>query len=506
MATGWLSWRSWLLALVSLLLASCAQTSLIRVDRAGTPLPPPRPRAAWKAEVHDALALYERAPVLTRGDEHLEPMYGGISTLSYYSADLEQKLVDQRLDPRARGGDLQAACAASAPPGATDPLFSRTWIPVALRGGAPPADASCGVEGEPSGEHLCLFARVALQASSGADLVVVVPGLFDSSAQRYVLGIAETLYTGGYSVAIVDMRDHGDTWRSAPSVPLALGAAEGLDILHVAAELRSHCAGRVGRLGAIGVSGGGLDVIRAYAADGADGADRGTLLDAGVLALSPLLDVAAAMSDVGVEKTCTLTEAVELQATDLLAITGMSAGAFASGALLSQVLAGDGLDGNIAWSAAAGAALGLLAGVVVDAALDGSDERDCIAVSATGRMFRDLLAQRARSLLEQADRAQLGAADRRRFAAALSLEEYLMRAQAYYTRLGVGWSLATPSQLARLLRDREQSGRSRGRLLIVGAKDDPVTRFAALHALEASTRGLANALVTHVSHGGHGAM
>lgn len=482
-------------------------------------------RLPWQREVDELLARYEAAPLLAPRDEHLEPLFGGITTLTYFGADMGQKAFDQQLPPgwAAPGTSLEAVCAAGIPvvdapppPSSSDPRWmtlagpewmrlTPVWIPIAIDGGAPPASARCEPDGSASGpepvEHFCMFGRLALQPHPSRSLVIVVHGLFDSGAQEYVRRIGAELYAAGHSVLLADMRDHGDTWRAAPEIATTLGGLEGADVLALAAAAKRACSTRVARVGAVGVSGGGLDVIRAFTAD------AGQLLDAGVFAISPLLDVDAAVRDVQRDGGCALSRATELTTADVLLLAvGTGALAF-SGAAVGQELAGHPVDENALFAAGIGAGVGLVGGIVIDAWLDGGED-PCASSASTSAMFRDMLQIRWRALRERGAAASMSPAGRAIDPSRISLERYI-RERVHYLAEARGLRVPhfDPAALGRDLRAALASASRRdARLLVLGADDDPVTRVAALGAFERHTAALPEVHVRSVRHGGHGAM
>jgi alpha-beta hydrolase superfamily lysophospholipase len=210
-------------------------------------------------------------------------------------------------------------------------VFTPVWVPLAITGGVAPAAVSCDEHGRASAaDSFCVFGRLALRPEPGRALILVVHGMFDSGAQLYVQRLAATLYSLGHSVLLPDMRDHGDTWRAAPQLATTLGTLEGEDLLALGERARHSCGAHIGRLGIAAVSGGGLNAIRALTEDSAGS------LDAGVLALSPLLDVDQSLADLSSGGACPITRSVELSTLDDLAI----AAAVGAGAVVLLGLVG----------------------------------------------------------------------------------------------------------------------------------------------------------------------
>lgn len=196
-----------------------------------------------------------------------------------------------------------------------EPMFMPVWVPVPLRpdiGGDAPRDPTCPVDADAAAvardAYFCLYTEFAVQpresAQEQAPMILLVAGLLHSSGHHYVREMAGELFSEGYSVALVDMRDHGGTLDGQPWLPTTLGTLEGHDLVNVARYIRSISGvgdgrGRVTRFGAIGFSAGGLFVCRAFVRDRSQSS---VLFTEGVLAVSPLIDLSATlerMSDAG---------------------------------------------------------------------------------------------------------------------------------------------------------------------------------------------------------------
>lgn len=493
----------WLL-LLALLSPSCISTQLVQIDNLAVPLPAPNPRAGWQAEVAALLELYERSPVVAPEDERLVPLFGGLTSLTYFGVDVQARARDQQFSPpeAARGGELATACAEEMRPIADPPGFSPIWIPLSRAGAAPDPSVQCDPQGKAIGEHaadaFCSFARLALRPEPDRTLVMVVHGLFDSGAQAYVQRMAAALFEQGHSVLVPDMRDHGDTLRAAPELATTLGALEGPDLLALARALQRSCAGRFARIGIAAVSGGALDAIRAFTLD------RDELLSAGVIAISPLLDVRAAMRDLSQTGACAATRSLELTWLDDLLIAGATGAVLFGGAALGQALAGEPLDASTAAVGGIGAGAGLLTSLAVDAWFDGGSQ-PCITDHALSRMLQDMLGVRwnalgkARVLSPAGQRLQPGE---------VTIAAYMReRAQFQAARIGVTMREFDARSLAQDLRASLRSPpRPQARLLVLSAEDDPMTRIAALREFAEHTRGLPQVYVRSLSRGGHAGM
>lgn len=483
--------------------ASCISTRLIDFDNLALKLPPADPAAGWKHEVNALFDRYASDPVVAPEDQRLDPLVGGLTTLMFFGVDVQSRVRDQELTPdAARGGDLVTACTGE--PSATDeePRYTPVWLPLSRTGGAAADSVRCDAHGHASGERaqdaFCMFARLALRPEHDATMVVVVHGLFDSSAQEYLQRMAASLFESGHSVLLPDMRDHGDTLRAAPDIATTLGTLEGPDLLAVGQALRAGCAGRFARLGLAAVSGGALDAIRAFTLDAGD------MFGAGVIAISPLLDTQVAIRDLSESGPCAITRSVELSWVDDVAIAGISGAAFFGGAALARGLAGERLNADTAIVAGIGAGVGLLTSLAIDAWFDGGAE-PCITDHAISEMVQDIMRVRWRGLSakgEVAPRAKHLPADQ------VTLETYLHeRAQYQAARLGVTMQLFDPRRLASDLRAALRSPeRSHSRLLVLGAQDDPMTRAAALRAFSDDTRSLPQVYSRVLQRGGHGGL
>lgn len=262
---------------------------------------------------HEYLSIFPRSRAL-------ETMGTSLVTLGFTGADIGQKTLDQlapdSLVALARAAPLfdHAVCSAAVqsetfvatssafgaddlgnPP---DPSYTALWLPVPLKPDPAVGAATKRVSGvscpAPAGsDHVCLYGRLALQRSK-ADLIIVVHGLFDSGDQHYLRNTGAVLFSLGYSVLLLDLRDHGQTFRTQLWAPATLGYYEGQDLLAAANYLRSAGCETIERLGLLGYSGGGLASIRAFIADRAAGS---SVFDAGVLAVSPILDVPSTLDE-----------------------------------------------------------------------------------------------------------------------------------------------------------------------------------------------------------------
>ena len=483
---------------------------------------PQAPAAAgWKQDVEATLGFYREQPVVGVDDVHLRPLFGGITTLVYFAPDLRQKLADQRtplLEP-VSGSDLGAACNASyastsrtagTPPLAGEHDDGRAlWIALPIDPHERDAAARCDASGRASAsDHFCMFGRLAVHGDRARPLVLVVHGMFDSSAQRYVRDMADVLFALGLNVLRLDMRDHGQTLRAQPSLPISLGALEGRDLLAVAALAKSACAAAVDGVGALGVSAGGLAVISAYAADG-----RGehALLDRGAVALSPLLDVPHTLERLERAPTCTLAEAVELTWVEHLGLALIGGGLMAGGAATAALLDHREVGRDEAFAGGLGALAGLGASLALDAFADGNSTlaSNCIARQTVGPMFAELLRARWEMLLGLGAVAGLDDGARAIAADAITLDGYLdHRATPYYRAVGLG-EVPRPTArglVARLLARPRPSDPERTKLLVLSAEDDPVTAIDAHDVLQDGLRGRPDLLAVAVAQGGHGAM
>ena len=131
------------------------------------------------------------------------------------------------------------------------------------------------VEGA-DGERIA--ASIALQEAARPSLIVV-HGLFTSSRFDYVRQIAvRAFYEWGFNVAALDLRSFGMTELTSPA-PSTAGWKEGFDILSLARYMKELGGTSVG---ALGISLGGSSVLNA-----SDEEETPTLLDGGILAVSP---------------------------------------------------------------------------------------------------------------------------------------------------------------------------------------------------------------------------
>jgi len=244
----------------------------------------------------------------------LRPMGASIVTMGYVGVDIGQKVLDQEFQPWTRklreratlinGETCDKAVDTStyASPFAEDdlgnapePQFASVWfaVPKHYPVGRPAsmAGVACGgASGSKDAQHVCLFSQLAIhppEKGKTTDLVIIVPGMLDSIAQHYVRDAAAVLFSRGFSVLMVDMRDHGNTLRYQPNIPGSFGALEGKDIVAIADDMRTRpsCASRLGRIGLLGFSQGGQNVIRAFIEDRMSPLPSGHLgIDGGALA------------------------------------------------------------------------------------------------------------------------------------------------------------------------------------------------------------------------------
>jgi pimeloyl-ACP methyl ester carboxylesterase len=484
------------------LLTGCIGTRLVELDNLDVPSPPLRSKDSWRGDVRALLERYEHAPVLAPEDEHLEPLFGGLTTLSYFGADAKSRALDQKLSAASQAADLAQVCtrtAPTAPIGIDLPAFEALWIPLAIHGGEAEPGVQCDEHGTPTGEgkeqSYCMFARAALQPGARS-LIVVAHGLFDSGAQYYVQRTAAVLYQQGHSVLLPDLRDHGETLRAAPQLATTLGVLEGPDLLVLAGLVRQHCAARVTRVGLAGVSGGGLAAIRAFTLDAAGA------LDAGVLALSPLLDVDTATHDLSRTGACPVTRSIELTWLDVVLLSAAAGAATFAGAALAQAVDGAPLGASTAIAGGIGAGVGAALGLAADAWLDGSSEA-CVSQNAIAHMVQDALRVRWRALR---GREALSPRGNQLDPSAVTLADYMRERVQYRAALEhITLQRFEPSVLASDLRHALRA-RSHARLLVLGAADDPMTREAALRAFIARTRDVPQIYAHSVQHGGHAAM
>lgn len=246
---------------------------------------------------------------------------------------MQQTAIDQVADPTAAGPllvpvlDAKAvagATVAGAVPACADPqgyppelVFTPVWIPVPLSSdparSALPAHPTCPVRERPTDAALldptayfCIAARLAVRPPTdgrAAPMVLVVPGLLHSGKHEYVVETGRLLFARGYSVALVDVRDHGDTLHGQPWLPSTFGILEGWDVLAVARAIAAAVPPRgegIRRFGVLGYSAGGRFALQALA----DDSER--LLSEGVLAISPLLDIPETVERMGSVGPCLL--------------------------------------------------------------------------------------------------------------------------------------------------------------------------------------------------------
>jgi hypothetical protein len=68
------------------LLSACLSTRLVNLDHVDASWPVSSPQRGWRADVAELLSRYERLRVLAPQDDRLDPLFGGLTTLSYFRA------------------------------------------------------------------------------------------------------------------------------------------------------------------------------------------------------------------------------------------------------------------------------------------------------------------------------------------------------------------------------------------------------------------------------------
>ena len=141
-----------------------------------------------------------------------------------------------------------------------------------------------------------------------ADLVIIIPGMFDSVEQSYVRDTMAFVHDLGYSALALDMRGHGDTYRLdlAQNKRLDHGYSFGLfesnDVLTIMERLWSEpLLSQVGNIYVMGFSGGGrvallaseLEASRPLVPDQTANVRR----DWRVLATNPMLETQATINN-----------------------------------------------------------------------------------------------------------------------------------------------------------------------------------------------------------------
>lgn len=252
----------------------------------------------------------------------------GMTMLSAFAKDIGQKVQDQQMPPWMRtirltaqpigDGSCDAAEVGSGPSpyGLVDmgnppePGYSLIRIPVpreyAWGGTIEPAmfkGTECEKEGERSDSYVCLYGKLAMQKPKDgkkSNLIILVHGLLDSSDQHYMRDPAAVLFSMGFSVLLLDMRDHGQTYRSDPTAPTTFGLYEANDLVVASQTMRRYrsCAGRIDKIGLLGFSVGGLTAMRAFIQDRKHPPPSGMpyAFDGGVMALSPPHDISGTLS------------------------------------------------------------------------------------------------------------------------------------------------------------------------------------------------------------------
>lgn len=523
------------LAIVGICLSlSCIRADLIGLRRGEQPprscMPGLAPdvgglqrSATWKADLKEIVDAAEACEVVDF-ETRISPIGAGFVTFGGFAADMAQKRRDQLLGPAEHGVTLSDLCGAATPappavtvhvggvvlpapnePWATPPLpadqrddylsnppepaYERVWIPVARRpeaaaGASSTSSRSCASDGAPDGDGtLCTFARVALHPDRSRPIVLVGHGLFDSSAHRYVRNTGAVLYAMGFSVAVLDLRDHGNTLRAngPRDTGLTFGAREGHDIVSVARQLRGACG--AGHAGFVGFSGGAAMGVHAYAAD------TSGVLDLGVLAISPLVDPADTIAHfTGDQSHCWITSALEIDRSIYGGITGLAALMAGGGAMTYATLDDGAVDwGDVGLTALGAAGLAFGATFIADHTIDGSSHVDahdgCLSVSPIANLFKALLEDRWHALGKPyglTGNAHLANYPKSR--SGLTLDDLEAAASALPRRVA----------LAAAAKD--------ARLAIVSADDDPVVSKDTIDDFEAGDPDLG---VFRTAHGGH---
>jgi pimeloyl-ACP methyl ester carboxylesterase len=538
-------------------LCACANPRSVRLDDTTLPTQVRRPApSSCAGAAADAWAqldcLVQRAdtePAVYPTEEKFKAIAPAIVALGYLAPDMGQKIFDQRLPPppsapgaaagsapppwERPGLALPEACANLPPARAErsvyddyrignppEPTYTSVWLPLS-RGGVPALDpgVQCTRLGTITPEAraadaFCLHARVALQPrDSGAPLVLVVHGLFDSSDHHYLRNTGSVLYSMGLSVALLDMRDHGETLRRNPDVPLTLGVLEGHDLRHLARQFREACGPRVGALGVLGYSGGGLASIRAYSTD-KQAAARGEApqFDLGVLAISPVLDANVTLEQMREWDDCAATTALEFD-TSLKIFVGAVSGLV--GFSISSLASSSPTD-KIPWlEMGVGVGAGVAVPFLVDGFFDGRSydlqgntrfSSNCVAKRGIADLFRQLFDTRWRSLA--AHGYLEGQPEEMKY------EDYLeQRYERHYGKNRpeglpedyTGPVYYSPEVLAAQIQQSQPEG-WKGRLAIVTSRDDvvvglePAERMKQLLQRSPDARALVSELGSHTAY------
>lgn len=474
--------------------------------------------AAWRADLQQLVDEVNRCPVVDF-DEQLSPIGAGFVTFGGFASDMAQKRRDQLLGTPERGGSVAALCPANAPaqpcparnPNAElvvesatlsategvpppadledfylmnfpEPAYTNVWFPVAR---LPPSNlpaGTCSKAGAPSDDAtLCVFGRVALQQERTRPVILVGHGLFDSSAHHYVRNTGASLFAMGFSVALLDLRDHGNTLRAngLRDTGATFGPREAHDLVAIARQLRDEGTCRAGHAGYLGYSGGAAMGVHAYAADAGD------QLDLGVLAVSPLVDPADTIGRLArTGKTCPLPRAVELPPR-IYFFVGATAMLLAAIAffLYAWLAVQSWPNRKARWRL-----VGLLLGIgfvvgglaaLLDPASDGGST-PCISATPVANLYKDLLEERWRAL---------------GLAGPPGLDAYAEK------RSGI--SLEALKTTANDLPDRVHAAAQtkRARLVIVTADDDPVVSPKTVARFRDG--GATKVAAFHTHHGGH---
>lgn len=293
----------------------------------------------------------------------------GLATLGAQALEIEQTARDQRPDA-ARVVDtpvLSPEVLASAMRMGAEPRFRPMWVPVRVRGDVEqavvgPSSVECPVATAPATEDIrsgeavfCIYTQVALNeitpGEPPAPMILVIAGLLQSGDHQYVRTAALDLFARGYSVALVDVREHGGTFHAQPWLPSTLGLLEGFDVLGVARAIATVPIApgtKITQFGALGFSAGGLFALNAAAND-----TQG-ILSVGVLAVSPLLDVPEALARMNGVRRCFLLDigcinrrAMSFYFMDLLKIRMTALGLPAGNHAIGDIVPADYIDGRI---------------------------------------------------------------------------------------------------------------------------------------------------------------
>lgn len=168
------------------------------------------------------------------------------------------------------------------------PNFESTWVPVA--------------------PDLKLFSRLGVHRDADGkplrrDTVLIAVGFLGNLGGYRYRDLSAALYERGYHVLCMEMRGHGQTGQKYSDIPMTFGILESTDLLNASHWVRENCAAK--RVGLIGFSWGATDALiaawldgemnRSYSSDPiwrrVPFAGRTSAFDAGVIAMSPILDM-----------------------------------------------------------------------------------------------------------------------------------------------------------------------------------------------------------------------